>query len=123
MISGTGASDLPPALQSLLGIALGFLAIHGARRAYADPEWGRQNRHIQWPKDLSLNASRKLAIIGVFIGFLILFAGVLAGLEEFVPALIRYRESSGIVMCTIAALATGLLLSKTRHRKLDSYKP
>src|ERR1700761_2311026 len=109
MISGTGASDLPPAFQSLLAMAIGFLLIRGTRRAYADPEWGRQNRHIKLPKNLSLGASRKLAVIGVFIGFLFLFGGVLTGLEELVPALIRYRESSVIVICTIAALATGLL--------------
>jgi hypothetical protein len=118
MLSGTGTSDIPPAFQSLIAIAIGYFAIRGAKRSYADPEWGRNN--TQLAIHVSLKTVRKLSVIGVFIGFLIVLSGLFVGLEALVPAFSRYHGDNLLVIAGIIALsATALLLSKTRHRKLD----
>ena len=123
MFSGTDASNLPPAVQSLIGIAMGFFAIRGARRSYADPEWGRNNALLPMSDRLSLKTVRKLSVIGVFIGFLLGLTGLFVGLEAFVPDLSKYHGTSLATAISILALAaTGLLLSRTQHRKLDRYK-
>jgi hypothetical protein len=123
MFSGTDASTLPPAFQSLIGIAMGFFAIRGARRSYADPEWGRNNTLLPMSDRLSLKMVRKLSVIGVFIGFLFVLAGLFVGLEAFVPDLSKYHGTSLAAAISILALAaTGLLLSRTRHRKVDGCK-
>ncbi len=102
---------------------MGFFAIRGARRSYADPEWGRNNTLLPMSDRLSLKTVRKLSVIGVFIGFLLVLAGLFVGLEAFVPDLSKYHGTSLAAATSILALAaTGLLLSRTRHRKLDRYK-
>ena len=103
---------------------MGFFAIRGARRSYADPEWGRNDTLLPMSDlGLSLKTVRKLSVIGVFIGFLLGLTGLFVGLEAFVPDLSKYHGTSLATAISILALAaTGLLLSRTQHRKLGRYK-
>jgi hypothetical protein len=120
MLTGTGDSDIPPAFQSLIAIAIGYFAIRGAKHSYADPEWGRTSTLLAMSDKMSLGTIRKLSVIGVVIGFLIVLSGLFVGLETLVPTLSRCHGTNLLVAEIILAIAaTALLLLKTRHRKLD----